>query len=210
MIVSRFLSLVTSAGHDVEKYYLALSALTPKDGLTQISVAGPSGVQQADSTTVVALFGPVVISFAIFISVLGVFLIGRIRNWRVGVTAFLLAMTLASTPFVLSGLKNGIDERVSASPDEIPRNVRIIPISKTSVQIIWDTDAAKVGAVRIGALPYSTEKTRIIVGNSGDKTKVHAVSIFTLTYGQIYECEVLSGTRWYDNGGNRLRFQMDK
>lgn len=210
MDIHGLLSFASSAGREVERYYLALSALTPKDGLTQVSAAGPSGVPQTDSTAIVALFGPLAIFFAIFVSVFGVFLVGRIRNWRMGVTAFLLAVTLASTPFVLSVLKNGTDGAVRASPDEIPRNVRIVPISNTSVQITWNTDADKIGAVRISSQTYNREKTRIILGNSGDNTKSHAVTIDKLTYGQSYGCEVLSGTRWYDNVGKRLVFLMGK
>jgi hypothetical protein len=210
MIIGRLLSLATSTGHEVERYYLALSALTPKDGLAQSPVAGPSGVPQVDNAMAFASFGPVVIFFVVFVSVFGVFLVGRIRNWRMGVTAFLLAGMLASTPFVLTSIKNGTDGTVHASPDEIPRNVRIIPLSQTSVQIVWETESEKIGAIRIGMKPYSIEKSRTVIGNSGSKTKTHAVTIDRLTYGQTYESEVLSGARWYDNGGQRLVFRMDK
>lgn len=210
MGIHGLISMVPSAGREVENYYLALSSLTPKDALTQVPVAGPSGIQQASNAAVVGLFGPFVIFSSIFIAVFGVFLIGKIRNWRMGITAFLLAITLASTPFALSVLKNGTDGRVNASPDEIPRAVKIVPISKTSVQIVWNTDADKIGSVRIGIRPFIEGKTRTIVGNSGAKTKVHAVTIDKLTVGEIYECEVLSGARWYDNGGLRLLFQMAK
>jgi len=210
MGMSGLLSLASSAGSEVEKYYLALSALTPKDVLAQPQTAGSTGLSQGADTALFAVIGPVIIFFVIFISVFGVFLIGRIRNWRMGMTVFLLAVTLASTPFALNVLKNGTDRAVNASPDEIPRNVRIVPLSKSSIQIIWETDADKIGAVRIGSQPYSVENTRIVVGNFGDKTRTHTVSIGNLIYGQTYECDVLSGARWYDNEGTRLVFQMGK
>ena len=202
------LSLASTVGLQVGKYYLALSALTPKDALAQSPVAGPSGFPQGTDTAFLAIVGPAIIFFAIFIAVFGIFLLGRIRNWKMGVTALLLAITLGATPFALNVLKQGTDESVNASPDEIPRNVKVVPLSKTSVQVVWDTDADKIGAVRISLAPYSIRNARIVVGNAGGKTKSHAITIENLTAGKTYELEVLSGSRWYDNGGKRLVFRI--
>jgi len=207
MIVSRLLSLASTVSSQVGKYYLALSALTPKDVLAQSPIAGPSGLPLGTDTALIAIAGPAIIFFAIFIAVFGVFLMGRIKNWKMGVTALLLAITLGATPFALNMLKQGTDGSVNASPDEIPRNVRIVPLSKTSVQVVWDTDAEKIGAVRMSLAPYSVTETRIIVGSGGEKTKTHEVTIGNLASGKTYECEVLSGSLWYDNEGKRLVFR---
>jgi hypothetical protein len=208
MGIHGLLSLASTASIQVEKYYLALSALTPKDVLAQSPVAGPSGLPLGTDTALLAIIGPAIIFFAIFIAVFGVFLLGRIKNWKMGVTALLLAITLGATPFALNMLKQGTDGSVKASPDEIPRNVRIIPLSKTSVQVVWDTDAEKIGAVRISLSPYLISNARIVVGNSEDKTKLHEITIGNLVTGKTYECEILSGSRWYDNEGKRLVFRI--
>jgi hypothetical protein len=208
MVAERLLSLATLTGTTIEKYYLALSSLTPKDTLAQTPVAGVSGLPQGTDTALIALYAPVAVFIIIFITVFGIFFVGRIRNWKMGITAFLLAVTLAATPYALKVLKYGADGFVNAGPDEIPRNVRIVPLSMTSVQVVWDTDAPKIGAVRISSEPYVKENARIIIGNSHDKTTSHAVSIDNLVNGKTYECEVLSGSRWYDNKGNLLVFRM--
>jgi hypothetical protein len=208
MVAERLLSLASLTGTMVEKYYLALSSLTPKDALAQTPIAGTSGLPLGTETAFVALYTPVAVFIIIFITVFGIFLVGRIRNWKMGITAFLLALTLAATPYALNVMKYGVDGAVNAGPDEIPRNVRIVPLSKTSVQVVWDTDTPKIGAVRMSPEPYAIENARIIIGNSRDKTTSHAVLIDNLVNGKTYECEVLSGSRWYDNKGNLLVFRM--
>jgi len=141
---------------------------------------------------------------------LGTFLIGKIRNWRTGVMAVLFASTLAATPFVMDIVKNGTGGFVTASPDETPRNVKIVSVTQSSVQILWDTEKKNIGGVTIDEAPYDVEKARTIIGNSGSKTNIHSVTINGLRRGVIYECEIVSGSRIYDNDGTRLIFQTDK
>jgi hypothetical protein len=211
MGIHGILSMVSSVNHTVGTYYLVLSSLTPKQAVAQSSAGKSSDLLQNPSDTAfITLFGSYGVFIILFIVVLGIFLIGKIRNWRAGVMAVLLAFTLAATPFVLNIVKNGTGGFVTASPDETPRNVKIVPIAQSSVQILWDTEKENIGGVIIGEAPYDMGKARTIIGNYGSKTNVHSVTISGLTHGVTYECEIVSGSHLYDNDGTRLVFQTDK
>jgi len=99
---------------------------------------------------------------------------------------------------------------VNAGPDEIPRNIKVQAISLHEALILWDTDAIKIGAVRISPVPFTAANARTVVGNLGGKTTTHTVAVTNLTIGKKYEFEILSGARWYDNNGVRPIFTFTR
>jgi hypothetical protein len=211
MMNSNLLALQAAAENsDIANYCLALSSLSPKQTNTETPVAGPSGTQLGSDVPILSVYAPFAIFFIMFIAVFGTFMVGRIRNWKMGVSAFLLACTLAATPFLLQGMERFSTSSVRAGPDEIPRNIIVMSKNTKSALITWTTDKEQTGGVKLNELRGLLKNERTFIGNSGGKTKNHTVLIDGLILGKTYEFELLSGVRWYDNNGSRATFQFTR
>jgi hypothetical protein len=208
--MERLLSLATLSFPGGEgNYYMAIAALTPKEVIAQTRQSTDAADAEAMSPPSPALiYFPFVVFFVIFVLAFGMQLMGKVKSLRHTVTAMVIALFIAMTPFVLTSIREGVGLGTQAGPEQIPRNVRIVQTGKDTVLVTWDTDAASVGAVRIGP-GLSQEKDIIVkVGDFGNRVHRHTIKLERLEPGIRYEMEILSGTVWYTDKGNPLKILL--
>lgn len=159
------------------------------------------------ATSKIVIFGPIIIFILLFIAAFGIQIVGRILNRKQIISALVIALMFASIPTVLNSLQNGVRFIQYASPDEIPKNVKVKQSGVNSVLISWQTDAEKIGGVRIAPNPYSREKQKFYIADYGKIQKIHQVEIGRLDKG-LYMFEIFSGTSWFNIDGNFLQFEI--
>lgn len=190
-----------------ENYLVTVQSLSP-----QPVEATEQNPPEFEDNTMSSLFSPyttyapVILFFALFISAFGILIIHRVRNWKATFTALVVAALAASIPLVLTTIEQGTRQQALAGPDEVPRRVRIVQRTTDSVTVFWETDAVQYGAVRVGPAPLSEPTSYVYVADMGNKVQSHVVTLPKLDHGIVYEAEVFSGTQWYANGEQLLRF----
>jgi hypothetical protein len=155
-----------------------------------------------------AMYAPFVISGLLFIIAFGMFFMNRMHNVKNVITAFVVALMIAAIPTMLTYVGQGSRQSVKAGPEEVPRNVQVTPAGPTSILILWQTDAARIGAVEIGKAPFTPQSARLYLADNQEPVRVHSVQIGSLVSKQSYEFEILSGATWYDNEGSYIRFTV--
>lgn len=191
-------------------YFVQIQALTAHNTVSASErvVSAPQQSSFVGMLQPYAMYAPFVISGLLFVIAFGMFFINRIHNWKNITTAFVLALMIAGIPAVLTYVGQGSRQAVKAGPEEIPRNVQVMPAGTTSVLISWQTDAARIGAVQLGKAPLSPVSSRLYLADNRQAVRVHSVQINALERGASYEFELLSGATWYDNGGKYIRFTV--
>jgi len=190
-------------------YFFTIKQLTAHNTASaheQIVTPSPSPI--VDTLLPLAPYAPFVISGLLFVIAFGMFFMNRIHNWKNVTIAVIVALMIAGIPAILTYIGQGSRQTANAGPEEIPRNVRVAPVSPTSVLISWNTDAARVGAVRFGKVPLTSQAARIYVADNQKPANKHTVEINSLVSKQSYEFEILSGVTWYDNNGKYIRFTI--
>jgi len=153
-------------------------------------------------------YTPFVLFALLFVIAFGILVVNRAKSLKNITIALFLALISASIPTVLTYIGQGSRQEVKAGPEEVPRNIRVAPVNSTSVRISWETDAARVGVVRIGKTPYTSQTARVYIADNQESVRVHSVEIDKLVQKASYEFEIMSGTTWYDNGGKYIQFTV--
>jgi len=152
-------------------------------------------------------YAPFVLVALLFVIAFGIQVVNRARNLKNVSAAFVLALLVASIPMVLNYIGQGSRQTANAGPDEIPRQVLVKSNTPTSVLISWTTDAKHIGVVKLGPVPFSDKTALVYLSeNHTEEVQSHTVRVYGLKKGSVYEFEILSGTTWYDNAGNYIRF----
>jgi len=189
-------------------YYLTVHALTPKVAPQTEARASDRSMPAPGISAPWLLFVPFLVFFAVFIAVFGMQVANKTWNMRRTVTALVLALFAAAIPYVLTSVREGTGFQSKAGPDEVPRNVRVAPLSTSSVLVVWETDADKVGAVRYGLPPLSAQGSTVVIGDVGKKVTRHTVKLDNLKPRAAYDFEIFSGTIWYSDNGKPLTFRL--
>ncbi len=184
-------------------YFVTVSELTAHN-----TASAHEEVVQLSPLTPFVPYAPFVISGLLFVIAFGMFFVNRVHNWKNMTTAFVLALMIAGIPAVLTYVGQGTRQTTNAGPEEIPRNIRVAPAGPTSVRILWETDATRVGAVRFSPAPFSSQTARVYLADNQEAVRTHSVQIDVLKRYASYEFEILSGTTWYDNGDKYIRFTV--
>lgn len=196
--------------HSLNNYYLTISTLTPivaADSYASSSAA--SLVHSTPMPTGLIIYAPIVLFLALFISLFGLNIISKIKNYkRIGVT-LVLVLFAAGIPFVLKSIQNGVSFVSKAGPLEIPKSIEIKQISKDAVTVIWNTDASTTGAVRIFIQTDINPKYKVIISNEGKAAAYHQVQILQLNKRTLYGLEILSNQNWYNNNGNPIIIKLN-
>lgn len=200
----RFLTATVITGNTFSKngnYYETVYALTPKEqtGATQ---ALPDHQNSLPVGPLVA-FAPIIIFFALFIGAFGIQVLQKAMSVKRTISALVIALLVASTPYILGSVRDGVGYRPKAGPEEVPRQVNEL-VAGSNLTVTWFTDAETLGAVRIGTLPLKEDSARVVIADGGRKTREHRVVITNLPPGG-YEFEIYSVSRWYDNRGEPLK-----
>lgn len=192
------------------KYFVQIQELTAHNTVSASENVVETPRQSSWVTMVepYAMYAPFVLSGLLFIIAFGMFFMNRVHNWKNVMTAFILALMIAGIPTILTYVGQGSRQTVKAGPEEVPRNVRVAPASPTSVRISWETDAARIGVVRLSKTPFSSQTARVYIADNQTSVRAHSVEIDRLVKHESYEFEILSGTTWYDNGGNYIQFTV--
>lgn len=190
-------------------YYLEVAALTSK------SAPQKSGTTAIIEDSVLSLlfspfliYGTIGLFFAIFCCGIIYQIITKTIDMKKTISTLVVALVVASIPFTLKTALEVTSLSSRAGPDEIPRNLQIQPVTSRSVIVTWETDAEKVGAVRVGKASTLTKNSKVYIGDLGKQVKKHTVRIEELETRTIYEIEILSGSTWYDNSGTPIQFKM--
>jgi len=190
-------------------YYLAITALTPKEVVVTEEQTVSTYDLPASQRIIMDLIPlPFLLFGIVFICVFGFQIIHSAISIRRTVIAVVLALFAAGIPFMMKSLEQGTHQLPKAGPDEIPRNVRVVADVYTSVTIAWNTETPQIGAVRMGTAPFSLSNTFTVNGDEGKAVMKHTVRVDRLEKGKTYEFEVLSGNRWYDDSGKYLQFMV--
>ena len=88
--------------------------------------------------------------------------------------------------------------RLGASPDSIPKDVRISNISDSGFTVTWTTDKET-----LGFLNYGTDSTldKVAHPSSTTPSSTHLVTIRNLEAGETYFFKLNSDSQKYDNNG---------
>lgn len=192
----------------VVNYFLTIKQLTAHNTASaREQVGAPSPSPLASTLMPFVPYAPFVLSALLFIVAFGILVVNRAKNLKNITIAILIAFISASIPTMISYVGQGSRQTANAGPEEIPRNVKVVPVSPTSVLISWNTDAARVGAVRFSTSPLTSQSARLYLADNQEAVRIHSVQIDSLA-SQSYEFEILSGTTWYDNGGKYLQFTI--
>lgn len=190
-------------------YFITVGELTARNTVSaheEVVQYSPSSI--ADTLLPFIPYAPFVLSGLLFIIAFGMFFMERVHNWKNVMTAVIVALMVAGIPAILTYVGQGSRQTANAGPEEIPRNVSVAPVSPTSVLISWNTDAARIGAVRFGKTPLTSQNARIYIADNQESASKHTVEINFLEKKQSYEFEILSGATWYDNGSKYIRFTV--
>lgn len=153
-------------------------------------------------------YGSVALFFLLFLGAIGIQLLTRVLDWKKTATTFVVALMLAILPMSVRVALNVTSLQTRASPDEVPHNVRTTQLTTRSEIITWETDAFKVGAVRFAPPSLLSESSTTVIADGGKRTQKHTARIENLEQGGAYEFEILSGSQWYTNDGQSLRFKL--
>lgn len=190
-------------------YFLTIKQLTVHNTApAHEETVRPSSLPLATTLEPFVPYAPFVLSALLFVAAFAILVVNRAKSLKNITIAILIAFMSASIPTVISYVGQGSRQTANAGPEEIPRNVRVATVSPTSVLISWNTDAARVGAVRFGKVPLTTQTARIYVADNQESANKHTVEIDLPENKQSYEFEILSGATWYDNGGKYIRFTI--
>lgn len=206
LLLNAFLAL--SNQDKVSSYLNQVKELTVKDAN---SLAAPKIISENIAYSLLfsplIIYGSVVLFFLIFLGAIAVQIIYRMLNWKRTVTALVVAIVIAGIPISVRTALEVTSLQTRASPDEIPKNVQIIQTSASSFTITWETLVAKVGAVKYGKAPLREDLTDTVIADMGKKSERHTAKIDNLEK-VAYEFEILSGSKWYNNDGKPLKFQL--
>ena len=190
-------------------YFVTINELTAHNIASvheEVTVASPSPI--ASTFAPFIPYTPFVLFALLFMVAFGILVVNRVRNLKNVTTALMLALMVASIPTVLTYIAQGSRQTAKAGPQEVPRNVRVAPASPASVRISWETDAARVGVVRLSKMPFILQTARLYIADDQKSVSVHSIEINSLVRQQSYEFEILSGTTWYDNKGTYIQFTI--
>lgn len=189
-------------------YLVTIEELTPKANATEeVTYESPLPFQVPAQ---VIIFGPLLFFFVIFVSAFLVQIVGRAKDARKLVTAMVIALLFATTPFAVHRLYQGTDQEIRATPDERPRNVRIYVNAEKKYVVDWHTDTPQYGGIRVKKQKDAASKGDFVVADSGEKRTDHSVIFPNNGDTGIVEVEVLSGTMWYSDPSGRLLFTINQ
>ncbi len=153
-----------------------------------------------------AVYVPFILSGLIFLGIFIFQMIQRVKNLKNISVALVIAMFAASIPTVLSMMQSNVQQSVKASPEEIPKELRVKSIPTDSAIISWTTGAVVMGSVRIREFTNEKTQPRVFVGDRQIAVSNHSVTVTGLKQNHQYELEILSGRIWYDDGGKLIQF----
>lgn len=89
--------------------------------------------------------------------------------------------------------------RLGASPDTMPKDIRVTNISDTSLTISWITDSQTTGFVKWG--DTGSMRNTQLTQTGGSLTDVHVVQLDGLVAGKTYYFSITSAGNSHDNNG---------
>jgi len=158
--------------------------------------------------TPLLMYGSIGLFFVLFLGALIVQIVQKTLDMKRALTTLVVAVMIASLPITLKTALEATSLQSQAGPDQVPRNIQIQQLTRRSLKLTWDTDAAKVGSVRYSSVPLSVKTSKVVIGDFGKRVKHHSIVLDNLQIGVEYEIEILSGDTWYDNNGEPLRYKI--
>lgn len=191
-------------------YYAQVMALTPKETNEETRVS-PITTNPLLSWlfTPLLMYGTVILFFGLFIGALIIQIIKKSLDMKRTLTSLVVAIVIASIPLTLKTALEVTTIQSKAETSEIPRHVELIQSSASSLSVRWETETEKLGAVRFGQIPFSQDKSHVVIANMGKKTTKHEAILEDLVGGFNYELEILSGAAWYNDSGKAIQFHLD-
>lgn len=190
-------------------YYAQVSALTSKEVVAATEL--PPGVADTPLSYLFSpllLYASVILFFALFGVALIIQIVARMLNFKRTITTLVVAFVVASIPLTLKTALEVTSFSTRAGPDEVPRSIQITQNTPQSVTITWETQAEKIGSVRLGVAPLSEKTGRVVIADFGKKVAKHTAKFEELDSGVEYEFEILSGKEWYNDNGKPLKFKL--
>lgn len=152
------------------------------------------------------MYGSIIVFIVVLTIALGLQFIQHSLNRRRIAAALFIAFIASSVPL---GIRLSLETTrlsIRASSDDVPQNLRIQALSDSTVLINWETKANKTGLVRIGSAPLTDNYGQTIIADNAQKTHMHSVTLERLESGQLYQIEILSGNKWYNDNGRPIEF----
>lgn len=151
-------------------------------------------------------YAPMLLFVLLFVCAFGIQVITKARQARNMIAIFFISLFAASIPAVLTYVQTGGGQETKAGPLEVPRAVSVTAEANESAKIVWHTEAATEGAVRISPAPFMISRALVYIADKGAISQDHLVLVPKLTLGRAYEFEVLSGGEWYNTDGHYVSF----
>lgn len=187
-------------------YFVSIDQLTAHNTVkAEESTRLPSQASTVATMGQFSPFMPFVLFGLLFCIALGIQLTNRFRDSKHILMSVLISFAVASIPAMLAYVGEGGRQQVTASPQEIPKHVVVQRRDATSVFVTWNTDAPTIGVIRLWGTP-PVDGGRLFVANKQAEAGEHTVLIDGLTGKNEYQFQILSGTTWYDNNGQNIRF----
>lgn len=184
----------------IGNYYLQIQALTPvQETRAEVAVEPlekspklPFGVGALIVFVIVFLLGLITISAA------------HARTLRQVMMVFITALTIAAVPLGLDLVSRPTQVPIRAGPELVPTVIRVQDVNQTGFTIRWNTEAAGMGAVRVGTDPAGKIFRWTYPEEGNEKLSAHLITIKNLKPNQTYYIEILSHTTWYNDNGKPI------
>lgn len=155
------------------------------------------------------IYGLVILFLFLFLGAIVVQIIYRVFDWKKTGMSLVAALLIASSPLLVRTVLQTTSIESQASPDEMPKNVSINQEGQNVIVITWETQVPKIGMIRFGTAPLTEGYGKTAISNNGQKTTQHQIILEKLQRGIDYEFDILSGSTWYSNDGQSLRFKVN-
>lgn len=193
-------------GEDVAEYYLQINSLSKIQAASK--TPEPEVIEEPPKGNPGISFQIGFIIFALVIVVLAFLpiVIGRRYKAKHFFINLAVAFLVVLIPFSINLARTPTDLESQALAEPTPKNVKVTQVANDSFLVIWQTEVAEVGAVRLGMEPDSSQMSRVFSQEIVDKpTSYHFIKVDKLDPDKDYYFEILSGGSWYNNLGEPVK-----
>jgi hypothetical protein len=189
-----------TAGDSLTHYYLQVQALTPQSGTSVKPVPAPPALKLPVNFTPVQLVfiaGLILIGIVILLAI-------KIRDFNKIMMVLLIIFVTTALPISVIIMNRQTRLESLAGPEATPKHVQVTQVSRTGFTLLWETDKATVGVIRLRKASDPVNFSRIIQEPEGGEIYRHLLVINNLVPQTAYDFEILSDGVWYDNHGQPL------
>ena len=188
------------AGDSLTHYYLEVQALTPQSGTSVKPASAPAPARLPVS------FSPVQLILVAGLILIGIVILLAIKLRDFNKIMMILLIIFVTTALPLSVVIMNRQTRLEslAGPEATPKRVQVTQVKNTGFSLLWETDKATVGVIRIRKASDPVNFSRIIQEPEGGEIYKHLLVISNLEPQTTYYFEILSDGVWYDDHGQPL------